>query len=189
MGLTLVTAPATEPVTLTEAKAHLRVDGTDDDTLITSLIVAARESCEHETRRAFVTQTWRLTLDAFPSVIRLPRPALIGVSGITYVDPDGGTQTLATNQYTVITDRLPGEIRPAYDVDWPNIRAVENAVSVTYTAGYGNAAAVPSAIKAAILLTIGDLYANRETSIVGTIRTENPAAAMLLGPYVYREAI
>lgn len=193
MGLSLVTAPASEPVTLTEAKLHVRQDGTADDTPITSLITAAREHCENETRRAFITQTWKLTLDGFPDsgVIRIPRPNLLTVTGITYVDDDGVTQTLAANQYTVITDTLPGEIHEAYDVDWPTTRAVPNAVAVTFTCGYGaTAASVPGPIKSAMLLAIGHWYTNRESVVTGTIATELPMAVdSLLGPYRYIEAI
>lgn len=195
MGLSLVTAPAVEPVTLAEARLHLKsdTDVTADDTLISALIVAARELAEAETRRALITQTWKLTLDEFPAdcdPIRVPRPNLLTVTGITYVDTDGATQTLASSTYTVLTDRLPGEIHLAYDEEWPETRAVPNAVAVTFTCGYGAAAsAVPGPIKAAMLLDIGDLYVNRESAIVGTIRTENPAAKALRAPYLYREAI
>lgn len=180
-------------MTLAEASAHVRQDGTTDDALLTALIVSARQHCENDTRRAFVTQTWKLTLDGFPDsgIIRLPRPNLLSVTGITYVDDNGVEQTLAASQYTVITDTLPGEIHEAYDVDWPTTRAVPDAVRITYTAGYGaTAASVPGPIKSAMLLAIGHWYANRESVITGTISTELPMAVdSLLGPYRYIEAI
>ena len=75
-GLTLVTAPASEPVSLTEAKAHLRLDSADDDSLITALIRSARETAEAHMRRALVSQTWRLSLDRFPAA---PQPWWDGV--------------------------------------------------------------------------------------------------------------
>lgn len=194
MGLSLVTAPTVEPVTLAEARLHLKSDdsATTDDTLITALITAARELAENETRRALITQTWKLTLDEFPAegLIYVPRPNLISVTSITYIDDDGVSQTLASDQYTVVTDTLPGEIHVAYDVDWPTTRAVPAAVTVNFTCGYGaTAAAVPGPIKAAMLLDIGDMYVNRESAIVGTIRAENPNAKWLRAPYIYREAI
>jgi uncharacterized phiE125 gp8 family phage protein len=191
MGLVRTVAPAAEPVSVAEAKEHLRVDDTSNDTLIGVLIAAARESVEGMTGRALVTQTWRLTLDAFPcdTLIRLPRPNLLTVTSVAYVDENGDPQTWDSANYVVDTASLPGALRLAYDVDWPTTRTQPNAVTITYTAGYGLAAAVPSAIKAAVLLMVGDLFANREGQIVGTIVAANPTVAALLAPYVYREAV
>ena len=62
---TLVSAPATEPVSLAEVKSYLRIDGTADDAVLTILIASARRSAEEYTKRAFITQTWQLTLDRF----------------------------------------------------------------------------------------------------------------------------
>ena len=172
MGLTLVTPPAAEPVTLDEAKLHCRVDAdiTADDALLTSLIVAAREQAEHETGRAFVTQTWRLTLDRFPAgAIVLPRAPLASVSSIAYVDADGDMQTLDAGAYQVITDRLLGEVVPVYGGQWPATRCTENAVTVEFVAGYGNAAGVPQAIKQWILLAVGGWYGQREAIAAGQV--------------------
>lgn len=179
MGLLQNTAPATEPVTLAEAKSHLRVDVTDDDTLITELIKAARQIVESNTGRSLITQTWRLTLDAFPrnnEAIQLEKPPLVSVQSVTYVDTNGTTQTLATSDYIVDTSHIQGEVALAYDKTWPETRPQRNAVLVNYTAGYGAASAVPEVLKAAIKLRLGDLFANREASIIGTIHTANPAA-------------
>lgn len=189
MGLVQIAAPATEPVTLAEARLQVKADDsvTADDTLITAQIVAARQLAENETGRSLITQTWRLTLDEFPDgPIRLERPPLISVESVQYVDTNGVTQTMSASDYIVDTTHVHGEIALAYNESWPDTRDQRNAVTVNFTTGYGDASAVPGAIKAAILLTIGDLYANRETSIVGTIRTENPAAKALLAPYCLR---
>lgn len=168
MPLTLATAPAAEPVTLTETKAHLRRDDTADDTLITALITAARQHIDGRDGwlgRALVTQTWDLTIDGgFPDEIAIPLPPLQSVTSVTYVDSNGATQTLAADQYRVLTDRTPGVIAPAHDVTWPTTRDQKGAVTVRFVAGYGLAADVPSTVKAALLLHIGTLYENREAA-------------------------
>lgn len=184
MPLTLVTPPAVEPVTLIEAKAHLRVTATDEDTLITALIKAARQQAEHRTvATVFVTQTWTETLDAFPAEIVLSRRPLQSVSSITYTDTDGTEQTLAVADYQVVTDELLGRIVPAYGVDWPTARDMPGAVVVTYVAGYGAAADVPESIKSAVLLLIGHLYEHREAVSDGSMSELPMAVDALLAPY------
>lgn len=144
--------PASEPVTLAEAKVHLRVDHDDENTLIESLITAARQWAETETNRRFINTTIRLSLDAFPCEFRLPGGKTQSVTSITYVDGDGTTQTLATSVYTLDSDSEPARIVLAYNQMWPQIRDVPNAVKVLYVAGYGSAASdVPAGIKKAIL--------------------------------------
>lgn len=161
--LTRITAPTVEPVTLAEVKLHLRVDGVDEDALITALITAAREQAESITRRALNTQTWRLTLDRFPAIIELPRPHLQSVDSVQYVDTDGVLQTLAADAYQVAGTSEPARILPAYGQSWPATRSQPEAVSITYTAGFGAAGAdVPASIRQWILLYIGALYENRE---------------------------
>ena len=90
MSLTLIAAPILEPMTLAEAKLHLRVDGTDEDDLITALIVAARRRAEHLLTRALITQTWELTLDEFPAAdIQLPKPGVLSIVSVKYLDSAG----------------------------------------------------------------------------------------------------
>jgi uncharacterized phiE125 gp8 family phage protein len=183
-ALVLVTAPAVTPVSLTEAKAHLRVSDTADDTLITALINAAVAHLDgHDgiLGRALVTQEWALKLDSFPAAIHLPVPPLQSVDAITYVDVAGATQTLATDQYTV-TSGQPAKIVPAYGKVWPPTLDVPEAVTIEFTAGYGAAADVPAAIKAAILLHIGTLYRDREAT--GEALSDLPMGYhALLAPY------
>lgn len=167
MSLALVTAPAAEPLTRTEAKTHLRVDTsfTADDTLIDALITTARQHVENHTRRALVTQTWDLFLDGFPSSneICVPLPALQSVTSLKYTDSAGAVTTWSTANYIVDTAHAPGRIVPAYGVYWPVFTpSPSNPVAVRFVAGYGAAAAVPEAIKAALKLLIGHWYENRE---------------------------
>lgn len=178
------------------------------DPQVSSLIVAAREWAEGDTHRALIAQTWALTLDEFPRCsvyqtwqnplgwlraheICLPWPALRSVVSIEYVDTNGDTQTLDSSTYTVDTSSLPGRVYPAYGAAWPATRCQPNAVTITYTAGYGGTSDVPVAIKQGMLLVIGDLYRNREAQTASpglTLFAQNPTALNLLAPYRYREA-
>lgn len=167
MPIKLITAPAAEPLSLTETKLHLRVTTTDDDTWITDAIQAAREDAEQLTRRALITQQWRATLDYFPKYgltpfsiidasgygltsfynpagrlrtgfeIILPFPRLQTVDSITYIDTDGTTQTLASTEYIVDITSEPGRLTPAYGKAWPATQMRINAVTINFTCGYG----------------------------------------------------
>jgi uncharacterized phiE125 gp8 family phage protein len=171
---TVSTAPTDEPLTLVEAKEHLRVDDAADDDLIANQRKAARVYVETVLGRQLMLATWNLYLDSFPSgdtPIYVPLPPLLSVVSITYVDTDGVSQTEASTVYTVDTDREPGRIYLAYDQSWSDTRSQRKAVTVQFTAGYssGNAAAqqlaVPQTIKAAILFVLADLYENREAEL------------------------
>jgi len=179
----LVTAPAEEPVLLSEAKAHLRVDGGDEDTLITSLIVAARVQAETLTGRALITQTWDWYADSFPDcTIVLPLPMLQSVTHIKYNDSAGDLQTLSTALYQVDATSPCGRVMPAFGQTWPVTREQFNAVNIRFVAGYGAASAVPQTIKQWMLLKIAELFEQREAS------QERPAVGLsfvdrLLDPY------
>jgi uncharacterized phiE125 gp8 family phage protein len=176
----LITAPTVEPVSLSEAKLHLRVDGTDDDDLITGLIVAARENCELVTRRALVTQTRELTLNKWPVYrgIHFPVLPLQSVTAITYTPDEGEAVVIDGGDYVV--DTVYGRLVLKADAVWPTAALqVVAAIKVRYVAGYGSAVAVPQAIKQAMLLLIGEWYEQREA---GVVRDTGPAAA-LLSPY------
>jgi len=134
MGLIRTGNPAAEPVTLAEAKAHLRVDSSDEDALIAAMISAAREAAEHETGRTFVSTPWRLTLDQFPTSIALPMPRVTAVTQIHYVDGDGITQALNPAGYQLIADsEYEAWIEPAYGYSWPQSRRGCSWLSETCT--------------------------------------------------------
>lgn len=170
---TRLDSTSTQPVTLAEAKAHLRVDHTADDTLITALIVAATQEAEQYTGRSLALNTWTLMLDAFPtSEIRLLWPTVTAVTAVSYVDTAGATQTLDAADYVLDDHSEPAWLLPAVDTEWPNTYDSANAVSITYTAGLGTSC--PEAVKAWIKLRIGTLYEFREAAISGTIVSELP---------------
>lgn len=157
-----------EPVTLEEAKAHLRVDFTEDDTLITSLVAAAREQAENYICAPIRCRTETKTTKGFPACYHLPH--LVSVESIEY-----GGETFS--DFVVLGDMVSG--------DWPSTNEL---VEITYKAGYplddNEEQTVPQVIKQAMLLTVGHLYENRETVITGTISTELPMTTeALLHPY------
>ncbi len=161
-GLSVTSAAALEPVDANDVKANSVISIDDDDLWIARRITAARQLCETFIKRCFVDTTFRLTLDRFPTVFYVPRPPLISVTSIKYLDNDGTQQTWATNQYTVDTYTEPGRIGLAWNVSLPTYRMIQNSIEVIYHAGYGTtAASVPQSVRDAIVLTVSQWYENR----------------------------
>ena len=202
MPLQLITPPAEEPVSLAEARHHLRVDFPDDDALIVAVISAARQHAEMLTRRQFVTARWKLVLDRFPgqggmedvagepfflpgNAILLPKSPLQTVIGIEYLDTGNVLQTLPESEYTVDAACEPARITPVAGATWPITLPQIAAVSVLFDAGYGTAAEVPEGIKAWIKLRVGSLYEHREDfALITRGRIEAlPFVDGLLDPY------
>lgn len=188
--LSQTAAPAVQPVSLTEAKAHLRVDFDDDDTLISSLILAATAHFDGSAGmlgRALITQSWEYRINEFPTTrtgaIELPLAPLQSVESVKYIDSDGIEQTLATSVYNVrIPGALPGSILLKYAQDYQTTRVEDDAVRIAFTCGYGDAGSdVPMPIRQAILLWVGFLYASREPT-----EPELAAVDALVAPYVMR---
>ncbi len=192
MALKLITPPASDPITLAEAKAHLRVDHSDDDVMIGAMITAATRHAEAFTGRAFIDQTWELVLDAFPSnEIELKKPPLIELVSVVYDDGDGVEQTLDASSYTVDAVSEPGWVLPVGGSGyWPTtVFDGVNAVRVRFRAGYLDTGVspavenVPADIKHAILLELGSFYAQRETLVIGQSVANLPAWEWLLRPH------
>jgi len=162
MTWSVVTAPTEEPISLEDAKTHLRADETDDeDTLIEAYIQAAREHVERVCERALMPQVWQESRNCFAPMIELRGGVITAVQAITYVDGDGITQTLAEAAYQADLVGRPPAVYPAFGTTWPETRRQPGAVAVRYALGYASAADVPAALRAAMLLIIGDLYSNR----------------------------
>lgn len=180
-GLTVITPPASEPISLTLAKAFLKIDHAAEDTLLTGLIVAARQLTESYTGRRWITQTLRLTLAEFPCwEIRLPVLPVASITAITYKDVAGVTQTLSPSLYQTWLDHNPPLIAPAVNQYWPYTRTQAiQAVTVDFVAGAASAD-VPEQVKAAILLTIGNWDANRGDQNILIARGLPPNARFLL---------
>jgi uncharacterized phiE125 gp8 family phage protein len=159
MTTRLIAGPQALAVDLDAAKAALKIDGTDQDALITAYIEGITAHAEHYTGRAFITQTWQVTLDRFPTdgrggdgAIYLYNAPLAAVSHVKYYDEGNVQQTLDPQDYNVDDVSEPGCIVPAPDAAWPSTYSKVNAVEVQYTCGYGASHAdVPKAIKLYII--------------------------------------
>lgn len=196
---TLQTPPATEPVSVDTAKAHLRWTHSTEDALLASYIAGARSFLENWTRRAFISQVWRTYLDRWPDArgefaqanglaIHLARGPLISVDSVTYTDTAGASQVLAPSLYDVESGAMPPRIWPAYDATWPSVREGVNSIVVEYTVGHASAAAFVAAepaLTGAMLLLIGHYASNREAVVTGTITSElQLAVEALAGPRI-----
>ena len=170
MALSLVTPPAVEPVSLAEAKAHCRVDITDDDTYLTTLITTARKRVEEITSCALINQTWLYAVDDWPGsdTLKLPKSPLSSVTWIKYTDAAGVVTTYSASNYVVDTYSRPGRVRLKSTSSWPGTTLQElNGFQVQFVAGYGAAGtAVDEQLRHAILLLIEHWYENRDPVIV-----------------------
>ena len=173
-SLTTLTEPVNEPVTLVEAKAYLRVDNTDEDTLIGTLITAARQWVESYLDRALILRQLVLRFDTFPVEIELPQPPLSSAGtttaiSLTYTLETGTTATLSSSEYRIDRTSTPGVLRQNYSGSWPGHLNDYNSIAVTYWAGYGSDEGdIPPAIKNAILLMVGHLFENRTAVVTNT---------------------
>jgi uncharacterized phiE125 gp8 family phage protein len=170
--------PAVEPVTLAEAKAHLRVDISTDDALIASIIKAAREWCEEYLNRSLVHTQWTMRMDSFPGEFVLPRPPMamsgtVTATTITYTIETQSVETLDPATYRVDRHDTPGRIRVVYAGTWPAHLFDQNSVTATWWGGYGaDGTSVPAAIRSAMLMIISSLYEHRTAVATGTISKE-----------------
>lgn len=168
MSLRRIVDATVEPLTLAEAKAHLRYVTADNDAYITEMITETRRTCEDRIQRTLLQTDWLLTLDAFPCAIPLRMPPVMSVVSVQYVDVNGATQLLGGTEYQVDTESEPGWIVPAFGKTWPTTREQINSVSVTYRCGYGvSANLVPGPIRRWIKLAMGTMDVNRESELIG----------------------
>jgi uncharacterized phiE125 gp8 family phage protein len=185
MALVMTAAPAAEPISVAEAKVHLRVDVDEEDALIASLIVAARMLVEKTLARALLTQSWSLFLDTWPrsGMITLPIAPVQGVTVVRIYDKDDTPAEVDAANYAV--DRLsePARLVPTAAVTSPARRL--NSVEVAFNAGYGDDAGdVPEPIRQALRLLVAHWFEHREPVVLGDLPQDVPGTiASLLLPY------
>ena len=214
LSFQLLTPPSAEPVTLAEAKQQARIDSSADDALITSLITAARQWAEKYTGRAFITQTWQLTLDMIPGAsgkwwdgerqgpvtglddvnyISLPRAPLQSVTSVTYFDNTDTPTVWPPSNYFVDTVREPGRLALRMGAVWPVATRLTNGIVIQYVCGYGNdGTTVPEIIKTAIHQLVAHWYEHRGDAATAPTTRGNVIAPVplviqaLLDPYRIR---
>lgn len=168
----LITAPTSEPVTVAELKAHLRVTTTADDTYIGTLITAAREYAEQQTGRALAAQTRETSCDHFPAsgVLDLGLSPLVSITSVKYLDEAGAEQTLASSEYTLDVRSEPGALLLGIGKDWPATAALPSAVRVQYVCG----ATASAILKQAVIFIAAHWYEQRLPVNVGNIANDIP---------------
>lgn len=177
----------TNPISLDEAKLHLRVDSSADDALISSLVSAASLYIEETTGRAMVSGTLEIKRKTLPSSIPITFSPVQSVVSVVITDEDGNDSTVDTSVYSLDTTEVPHRILLNSGEAWTTaVLADANPVTITVVAGYGPAASVPETLKAAVKLQVTDLYEQRASLLVGTIQSELPTVKRLLAPYRIR---
>lgn len=168
MSLKLITPATALPLVLADVKLYLKVDHDAEDALITSLIEAATQNCEHILQRSIMPQTWELVLDAFPAgdleLFKLP---VASITSVKYVLNEA-EQTLAADQYVLDGEQDQRAWLLSVN-DWPSTDDVANAVRVRYVAGYADTASVPAPIKHWLMLTVADYYHHRGTMTLNPV--------------------
>lgn len=185
---------ATEPITTAEAKTQLRITGSSFDTEIDGLIKVARQEAEQYCMRSFITQTWKLYLNDWPSsssIIKLPYGRLISVTSVKYTVSTQFDTEIDSSNYSVGSGDIgiikPIDSWPETDTDFPR------SIEIEYTAGYGDATTVPETIKQAIKIMLTDYFEMRSSYVRGSagkvsegspnIRSEEMLYERLLGKY------
>lgn len=191
-SIAVVTPAAAEPITLSDAKAHLRVDHNDEDTLIDGLIAAARRYAEGYTRRALAAQVVDVFYDGFPacSPFDLPMPPVQSIDEVAYMAPsDDEETTLEADTYVVDTDAQPARVGLAASASWPATDDRIKTVRIRLTVGPGEGEGIPETIRQAMLLLIGHWYENREEVTLGEraapVSTPRTVSALLAMETIY----
>ncbi len=187
MALVMTSGPALEPVTVDEAKSHLRIDGTNEDVLLSSLIMTSRLHVETALNLALITQGWTLLLDEWPKLasVELPLRPLQQVAEVRVKDGEGSAITVDASDYVVDTaSSHPRLVRKGGT--WPLPGQLVNGIEVDLIVGYGNAATdVPASIRQALLLLIAHWYEHRDSVEIGSAEVAIPqSVSRLLHPYV-----
>ena len=187
MSLVMTSGPALEPVGLAEAKAHLRVDGAAEDSLIQSLVITSRLHIEAALGLALVTQSWSWFLDRWPKSGRLVLPLrpVVALASVRLWNDDGGSVSLDPAGFLLDGHGMPPRLAALSTAGLGQPRRALNGVEIAFTAGFGPAPAdVPETIRHALLLLVAHWYENREPVEIGASASAVPAmVSELLQPF------
>jgi uncharacterized phiE125 gp8 family phage protein len=193
MAYKIITSATVEPVSLAEARAHLRIEpfgspeSHPDDLYVSALISVAREWCEQYTGRALASQTIEMALDDFPEdAIELPLTPVTSITSVKYIDGDGIEQTLSNTYYGLDDYSQPNWLLLKSGFEWPDTNGGANNIKIRMVVG-NTSANIPKPITAAMLLLIGNLYENRTEDQIATARASFNSLPLgvynLLQPY------
>lgn len=193
MSPVLLASPSAEPVSLADAKAWLRIDTADEDLLVASLVPAARARVEAATRRLLVTQTWRLSFDAWPNdtpagpfgrglglspqTIALPLAPVASIAALRVYDAEGVSQTVEAASYGLYG--APDEVRIVFSTSPPAPGRAVAGIEIDVVAGYGAPADVPSPLRQAILMLIAQWFENCGDAEAGGSEFPDPVAGLI----------
>jgi uncharacterized phiE125 gp8 family phage protein len=170
-SLVRVTAPATAPITLAEAKAQMKVESSDDDTIIQRLIDAAVNFVDAQGAlgKAMITQTWGQWLSPNPGTVYLLLGPVQSVSAVKYYDVDGTLQTATLADFNVFGTPNRISVLPKSGKAWPVTQTRDDAIKIEYIIGYGStSASVPETVRHALIMLVSNWYENRETELIGS---------------------
>jgi uncharacterized phiE125 gp8 family phage protein len=175
--LKLKTAPTVEPISLDEVKAHCRIDANEDDVLLTSLILAARQYVENICG-PLINQTWYQYEQDFPSseVLEIQKPRLSSVTSLKYTNEAGTQSTFSATKYTVSTnDEYWPKIVLKEDYTWPSDSLFNiDPIVIEFICGYGTAATnIPEPLRSACLMLVAHWYEERQPMTVTMARVQD----------------
>ena len=177
----VVTPATTEPLTLSEVKNHLRIDGSHDDDLLNSCITSARMYFESMCEISIASQELLLALDSFDDIIYLPRGPVQSIEDISYADLQNNQEILDDWIEDLVSN--PARITPAFGQSWPATAEVVNAVQVSYTTGYSTPSMVPKLLKSGMLFYVSHLYENRSAVTDGDLKEVPMAVESIIHQY------
>jgi len=180
-----VIAPATLPITLDEVKAQLRITHDAENTLLNGLIAAAVDYVDGQglLGRAMITQTWAQYVSQSPGWVRLEMGPFIALVSVEYYDDAGVLQTATVGDFEAWLQDDFVICKPKENREWPTADTRQDAIKITYTAGFGTAADVPASLKHALLLLVSHWYQNREASIEAALKEIPLGFDMLLNAH------
>lgn len=176
-SLVRVTAPSASPISLAEAKAQMRVEGSDEDTIIQRLIDAAVAFVDVQGALGFamITQTWGQWVGPNPGTVMLSLGPVQSVSAIKYYDINGTLQTATLADFNVFGTPNRITVSPKTGYAWPVTQTRDDAIKIEYVIGYGaTSASVPQTVRHALMMLVAHWYENRENELIGTISKTLP---------------